>query len=259
MIDLHGATCQAAGRTAPVLNGVTVQIDSHELVLVVGANGSGKSTLARVIAGLMPLSAGTRSLRAHAHARVGLVLQDPVAQLVGATVEHDIAFGPECAGAPSDEITDVVDATLSRLGLTMVAARDPRELSGGEQQRVAIAGVLASQVDALVLDEPAAHLDAAGAAVVADVVKYVHASGIPVVLVSQRPDDIAHCTRVLALQAGRLVFDGNPRELLANEALVTQLGIGIPAATRLASRLSRRGIDFREVPVTIDELVTSVR
>jgi energy-coupling factor transport system ATP-binding protein len=216
---------------APVLQDLDFTIDAGEFVLLAGASGSGKSTLCRLLNGLIPhlyggewqgqlMVAGADPRRTPPHQlsrEVGLLLQRPDAQCLAATVARDIAFGPACQGLDRSTITHRVREAVDRLDIAHLLDRSPHTLSCGEQQRVALAGVLAMGPKLLVLDEPFAFLDAAGAAQLREVLRRLHDSGMTVIVAEHRLGELTDlASRMLVLRRGRLVADGSPETVLAS-------------------------------------------
>jgi energy-coupling factor transporter ATP-binding protein EcfA2 len=239
----------------PVLDRISFDLAAGELVAIVGANGSGKSTLARALAGLVPLESGSVVGARHGAPLVGLVLQDPAAQLVEVTAADEVALGPRHAGLAPAQVATLVDSQLDAHGLRALAGRDPASLSGGQQQRLASAAITACAVDVLVLDEPTALLDEparrAFAARVREVVGHRAAAWI-----TQEPDEVAACDRVLVLDAGQLVWDGPVDAWLADPSIAATWGLDLPAPARIAHALHQRGVLLHGegVPRTLDEL-----
>jgi len=215
-----------AGRSRPAVDGVTLHIEPGERVLLLGASGSGKSTLLQGWAGVLggaDEGIVTGALRVDGAApderrgRVGLLLQDPDAQLVHARARDDVGFGPENLGVPAAHIGDRVDTALAAVGLTLPADAEGARLSGGQRQRLALAGLLALEPAALLLDEPTAQLDPAGAVQVVDAVAaLVRERGLTLVVVEHRVDLwLPHVDRVVVLDRGRVVADGPAAAVLA--------------------------------------------
>lgn len=214
-----------AGRARPAVDGVTLQIEPGERVLMLGASGSGKSTLLQGWAGVLGgADEGTvgGALRVDGAApderrgRVGLLLQDPDAQLVHARARDDVGFGPENLAVPPARIADRVDAALAAVGLALPAGAEGARLSGGQRQRLALAGLLALEPAALLLDEPTAQLDPVGAAqVVEAVADLVRDRARTLVVVEHRVDLwLPYVDRIVVLDRGRVVADGPAADVL---------------------------------------------
>lgn len=239
--------------STPALADVSLEVRPGEILAVVGANGSGKSTLALACNGLVLPSAGRvevdgmdtsdESLTWDVRSRVGLVLQDPDDQIVGTSVESDVAFAPENLGVPRAEIRERIDWALDVVGLRGLESREPHLLSEGQKQRLAIAGALAMRPAYLVLDEPTAMLDPRGRREVLDVVRrLVCEQGTGVLHVTHRLDELASAHRVAALEEGRIAYLGEPAGLLLDKQLMRACAITHPASWELAEELRRLGL-----------------
>ncbi|MFN4001762.1 ATP-binding cassette domain-containing protein [Microcella sp.] len=239
-LGAHGWSWTPAGRTDPVLADLELSIAPGERVLLLGASGSGKSTLLQAWAGVLggadegerqgqlTVDDGEAGAR---RGRVGLLLQDPDAQLVLARARDDVAFGPENLGEPVDEILAGVPRALEAVGLAALADADTRRLSGGQQQRLALAGVLAMRPAALLLDEPTAQLDPEGVReAAAAVAALVDEHGLTLVVVEHRVDVWAPLVdRVVVLEAGRVVADGPVADVLGEQgSRLAQGGVWVP-------------------------------
>jgi energy-coupling factor transporter ATP-binding protein EcfA2 len=177
--------------------------------------------------------------------RVGIAFASPATQLSGvaATVYEEVAFGPMNLGVPRSELIARTEEALAALKIEGLAERDPAQLSGGQQQLVAIAGLMALRPAHLVLDEPTAQLDPAGTAMVAAALAGLAAGGASILVAEQKTDLLAGiCSRVVALEAGRVVLDGVAAEILGDPRLAG-LGVTPPAAVRL-----RREADDANLP-----------
>ena len=267
LIDISGL--QFWYGDAEALAGIDLRIREGEFVAVVGANGSGKSTLARLLGGLERPGAAAAAVacghdllthdgRIAARRDVGVLFQDPENQFVGANVEEDLAFGPENLGWPAERIAARVAEVVETFGLGDLLERAPQSLSGGQKQRTALAGVLAVPRRVLVLDEPTSMLDPAGREDVLRAVRGLHAGGLTVVYVTQEMDEVAEATRVVALQAGRVAFDGPPAGLFSDVGLVDQLSLGLPVPAAVAAELAHRGRRLAGLPISLDDLVAAL-
>lgn len=218
-------------RTRPelALEDVSLELKQGELLLIAGSSGCGKTTLARCINGLIPRSyRGDRSGKVLLHGRevadmqipemaqvVGTLLQDPERQIVASNVYNEIAFGPENLGMPRAEIMSRVDQALKRLNLEYLRERETFNLSGGEKQKVALAGVLTMNPSILLLDEPLASLDPASAHEALQVFRSLADEGKTVILVEHRVEDAiaAKPDRMLYMEDGRIKYLGGIHDL----------------------------------------------
>ncbi|RYJ15128.1 ABC transporter ATP-binding protein [Halogeometricum borinquense] len=200
---------------------VSLEIEAGEFVVLAGANGSGKTTLVRHFNGLLEPDTGDIAVNGQsvsenpvaARTAVGMVFQDPRDQFVAATVGADVAFGPENLGLPRAEIDDRVADALDAVNLRGRRNERIDELSGGEQERVAIAGALAMHPDHLVLDEPFTGLDAPARNAVMDRLTALHGNGTSIVVVTHDLRDVQTLAdRVVVLSDGRVVVDETPEQ-----------------------------------------------
>ena len=254
------------------LTDVSFCVRKGELLGIAGHTGSGKSTLIQHMNGLVHPTEGTVLIEGQDLAdkrvadavktKVGVVFQYPEHQLFANTVYEDVAFGPRNLGCSADEADARVRAALAQVSLPFdeVAQKSPFELSGGQQRRCAFAGVLAMRPEVLVLDEPVAGLDPAARREFLDLVSDLHAQGLTVVMVSHSMEDLAErCDRVLIMNRGGVAAYGTPREVFADEASLKSIGLGLPAAQRMARRLADAGapIDASAI-LTIEDLAESL-
>ena len=259
-------------------DGVTFTLRAGEVVLLMGPSGSGKSTLALALNGLVPHAVpaemhgsvrvddiDTRDASVAALSeRVGMVLQDADAQIVTGSVLDEVCFGPENLSLPVPEILRRAEAALRRVGLWERRDDNPDILSGGGRQRVAIAAALALDSDTIVLDEPTANLDAAGADDVYDALAEIAADGRHTIVLIEHDLDraVRIVDRVIVIDRdGHPVADGTPREVLAGRAdELHQLGVWLPPATEAGRRLRHAGVfDADEpLPLTGEELTAAL-
>jgi energy-coupling factor transport system ATP-binding protein len=251
------------------IDGLTCSIEAGEYVAVVGGNGSGKSTFARHLnALLLPTSGEVRvaglDTREAASAplvrrHVGMVFQNPDNQLVATIVEDDVAFGPENLGLAPAEIRRRVDDALARVGMDAYRQRPPHLLSGGQKQRVAIAGVLAMRPQCIVLDEATTMLDPGGRdEVLATIRDLNRRDGITVVLITHSLDELADATRVLALDAGRIVADGTPADVIDRADTIPGGRLVRPVLAALARDLRADGVPVPRGAFTIEAVAEGI-
>ena len=246
------------------LRDVSLTVRRGEFLGLAGHTGSGKSTLVQHLNGLirpqegsvcaLGLDLSSKKGAAAVKAKVGVVFQYPERQLFAETVAQDVAFGPRNLGLPQDEVVRRVATSLARVGLDLAAIGDksPFELSGGQQRRVAFAGVLAMEPEVLVLDEPMAGLDPAARREFLELIDRLHREGLTVVMVSHSMDDLANCCdRIVVMNEGAVFADGTPAQVFAHANELKSIGLGVPAAQRMALSLVQAG-----VPLRCDKLYT---
>jgi len=267
LIELRDVWFKYEGTEDYALKGISLEIHDGEFVLLVGPSGAGKSTLLRTLNGLIPHfysgemkgavlvdGVDTRDVPVSELARrVGLVFQNPENQLVTLSVEREIAFGLENTGISREAIREAILRTATELGIEELLDKPIPQLSGGQKQIVAIASVLAMGASHLALDEPTSELDPASALIVADVLKRINESGRTVIVSEQRLDLFAPLAdRVIAISDGRVIADGNPREVLASEA-VLRAGVLPPRVIQIYLEMSRAGLARGEPPINVEE------
>lgn len=246
----------------PVLHDVTLSFEKGEFVAILGRNGSGKSTFAKLLNLILEASDGsividgkpvsadlTEEEIIDLRKRVGMVFQNPDNQLVATVVEEDVAFGPENLGIPPGEIRRRVDEALSLVDMTEYSLHAPHKLSGGQKQRIAIAGVIAMLPDCILFDESTAMLDPRGRAEVMNTLTRLNREkGITTLLITHNMDEAVQADRVVVIDNGRVQMDGTPQEVFSHTKELFALGLAVPQATELATKLG-----IREVPLTPTE------
>ena len=242
VIEASRLTYTYPGELKPAIKEISFQVESGQLVALIGANGAGKSTLCLALAGLIPTlfhgqmqgTVKVHGLDTRLHSpgefagRVGLVLQNPANQLSGMryTVYEEVAFGLENLGVPRTEMPRRIELALRQVGLIDQSDRYPYSLSGGQQQRLALASILVLEPPVLLLDEPTAMLDPQGSQEFFEIIRNLAGTGTTVVIAEHRLEWIGqYADRVIALSQGKIILDGTPREVLGNPVL-TQAGIG---------------------------------
>jgi len=270
IISLRGVTFRYPRALAPALRYVSLEVGEGERMLLVGPTGSGKSTLLRLLIGVVPhltpgdlvgeaevLGLDVRTTPPHALAArgVALVAQDPAETFVAERVGAEVAFGPEGLALPPAEIDARAGEALAAVGLGGFERRRVRELSGGEQQRVALAAALAMRPRLLLLDEPTAHLDEATArGILRSIDAVARDRGMSLVIVEHRLGIVARmATHALVIAAGTVARTGDPRSVLA-DVRVAELGVPVPRSTLAATAL-RLG---EPVPLAPEELAARI-
>ena len=229
------------GSGRPALSGVSLDLRQGEYVGVVGPNGGGKSTLVRLLNGLLKPDSGrvlvsgrdpaTEPFEVRKH--LGVLFQNPENGLVAPFVEDDVAFGLENLGVPREEMRERVASAIRTVGLEGFERREPHTLSGGEKQRVALAGLLVAEPEILVLDEPTSMLDSAGRM---EVLEYLHAlqSEKTVLHVTHHLEELTGADRIYVLNGGELVADETPERFFSNAELLRENRLVLPVVPRLA-------------------------
>ena len=248
------------------IDGVDVDIKKGDFVAVLGHNGSGKSTLAKHVNGLLLPTEGTvwvgdMDTRDEEHIwdvrkTAGMVFQNPDNQIIGNIVEEDVGFGPENIGVPTEEIWKRVEESLKAVGMTAYRLQSPNKLSGGQKQRGAIAGVMAMKPECIILDEPTAMLDPNGRR---EVIRTIHelnrAEGITVLLITPYMEEAIEADRIIVMDDGRIVMDGQPREIFSRVKELKSHGLDVPQVTELAWELKEAGMPLTDGILSREELV----
>jgi len=246
----------------PVVSEVDLAIETGTFVSIIGHNGSGKSTLAKLFNALLVPAAGTIVVSGfetgneetiwEIRRQVGMVFQNPDNQIVGTTVEDDVAFGMENVGVDPMQMRARVDASLQAVKMDGFELEQPHRLSGGQKQRVAIAGILAMRPAVIILDEATAMLDPQGRKEVVSLVHQLHVEhGLTVINITHFPEETLISDRVIVMHEGNLVADGSPEQVYAQVDKLRKMGLDVPFAVRLRHKLASNGIDLS--PVLLQE------
>ena len=254
----------AEGLAPIVLDGVDLAIEAGSFVAVLGHNGSGKSTLAKHMNAILLPSGGkvwVDGMDTADEARlldirrtVGMVFQNPDNQIVANVVEEDVAFAPENLGVPPAEIRQRVDAALKAVGMYEYREHAPHLLSGGQTQRVAIAGVIAMAPRCIVLDEPTAMLDPVGRREVLRTIQTLNrTSGVTVVLITHHMDEAALADRLVVMAGGHVVADGTPKTVFSRVEELKAVGLTVPETVELCYELRQDGLELPLDALSVEE------
>ena len=240
--------------TGRALNRVSFFVTRGERVAILGHNGSGKSTLSKIIGGIIDPSEGScfvsgkniqemefRELRG----KIGMLFQDPENQIVAAMLEDDVAFAPENQGLTPDEIQLRVDMALAQTDMLKKKDSAVSALSGGEKQRAALAGVLAANVECLILDEPTAMLDPSGRRKIEKVLRLLHADGMTIIQITHQleAESFSDIQKVIVLSEGQIKWQGTTNEFWDNAEI---LGFTVPDSLKIERLCYSKGIIFPE-------------
>ncbi len=269
MIEVNNISFSYSNNGPEAISGLSFNLYPGQWVVVIGANGSGKSTMGRHLNGLLlpqkgeVIVDGISTLKEDGlvaiRQKVAFVFQNPDNQIVATTVEDDIAFGPENLGLPAEEIRRRVDEALKITGLTHLRHKEPYLLSGGEKQRLAIAGALAMESPYLILDEPTSMLDPQMRRQVLDTLAYLHRQmGKTIIYITNLMEEALLGQRLLVLSRGKLVADSSPREVFGNFQAMEEWGLKPPVLNRLSARLAEAGFPRLKGTLTLEEMVDSI-
>ena len=239
MIRVENLSYRYDRETPAVLAGIHLSIAEGTHVALLGPNGCGKTTLIKHLNALLYPTAGSvrvdgmvttdpASVR-EIRRRVGMVFQNPDSQIVGMTVEEDVAFGPGNLALPPAEIRRRVDECLEAVGLKGFEQRGPHTLSGGEKRLLSIAGVLAMSPRYIAFDEPTAYLDPAARRRVLAIIGRLHREGMTIIHIAHEVRDISGADRIVVMDRGSIVIEGPPAEVFGRGDLLGPIGLDCPA------------------------------
>ncbi|MGO1383487.1 MAG: ABC transporter ATP-binding protein [Arachnia sp.] len=267
VVAMHDFSFSYDGSGAWQLSNVTIDLVKGERLAIMGATGAGKSTLAMALNGLVPHhhegqvsgEVVVEGLRTVDHSnvdivrKVGLVMQDPETQITGQTAVTDAAVGPANFGLPREVVMERATRSLELVGLGDLADRDTHSFSGGQKQRLVVAGVLAMDSGILVLDEPTSELDPLGTAELFALVRRLSADADKtIVLIEHEAELIADWAhRLVVLDGGRVVYDGPPVDFFKNASAVASAGLRAPHVTQAALALAAEGRFSGPIPISL--------
>ena len=257
----------AGEEEAPVraIDDVSLRVEKGSFTAIIGRNGSGKSTLAKNLNGLLLPSGGSVYVKnwdtkdeTHIwdiRQSAGMVFQNPDNQLVSSIVEDDVAFGPENLGVEPEEIRRRVDKALESVNMGRYKKKAPHNLSGGQKQRIAIAGVVAMKPECIIFDEPTAMLDPRGREEIMEIIRELHEEGITVILITHFMEEAVQADRIVIMDNSRILLDGTPEEIFAQEETLREVNLEVPMAVELAGKLRKRGVRIPRNVITSEGLV----
>ena len=252
----------------PVLRSLDLSIREGEYIALIGPNGCGKTTLIKHYNALLFPEEGdvfvdgmnTKDPAAVRDIRqtVGMVFQNPDSQIIGMSVEEDVAFGPGNLGIPPGEIQRRVEASLAMVGMAGCEKRPPHTLSGGEKRLISIAGVLAMNPRYIALDEPTASLDPSSRKRVLGIMKDLNRQGISIIHITHDMNEISLADRVMVMDRGIISLNGSPQEVFTEIDYLKQLGLRIPEVTELLLQLRQKGWNVSTNLLTIEDACSEI-
>ena len=252
-----------------VLDGISLDIPSGQFVAILGPNGSGKSTLAKHLNVLLLPNEGTVWIDGkdtHAKERlweirsqVGMVFQNPDNQIIGTSVEEDVAFGPENKNIEPEKIRKIVETVLRKVKLWDRRKASPSILSGGQKQRLATADALAGLPACLVLDEPTAMLDPDSRKEVINIVKELNRKeGMTIILITHHTDEVVDADRIVLMKDGKIIGDDTPKKIFADYELLKKAKMDIPPVVELGMRLEKQQIGLEGPVLQEQEMIEKI-
>ena len=252
-----------------VLDGISLDIPSGQFVAILGPNGSGKSTLAKHLNVLLLPNEGTVWIDGkdtHAKERlweirsqVGMVFQNPDNQIIGTSVEEDVAFGPENKNIKPEKIRKIVETVLRKVKLWDRRKALPSRLSGGQKQRLATADALAGLPACLVLDEPTAMLDPDSRKEVINIVKELNRKeGMTIILITHHTDEVVDADRIVLMKDGKIIGDDIPKKIFADYELLKKAKMDIPPVVELGMRLEKQQIGLEGPVLQEQEMIEKI-
>ncbi|HOV27979.1 MAG TPA: ATP-binding cassette domain-containing protein [Pseudobacteroides sp.] len=269
MISIKGLSFIYNDTKEPALNNINIEISEGEFVGIAGPTGAGKSTLTLCLNGVIPhflhgdfygeVKVDGKDTVDNGCAKiaysVGSVFQDPEAQIVSTRVEDEIAFGLENLNIPRIEIGERIKESLEMTGISELRDYSTSQLSGGQKQRVAIASAIALRPKILVLDEPTSELDPKGSLDIFNTLQRLNQEyNITIVVVEQKIQLLSeYCSRLVIMDKGNIILDGETRTVLAEQETLQKIGVSAPPVTRLAYMLKKEGLYQGGFPINVEE------
>ncbi|ALT68186.1 energy-coupling factor ABC transporter ATP-binding protein [Methanobrevibacter millerae] len=252
------------------LKNINMDIYKGQKVAIMGPNGAGKSTLFSHFNGLTEPTSGhvevdgkaikyDRDTLLEVRQKVGIVFQDPNDQLFAPTVKEDVAFGPMNLGLDYEEVERRVDEALTMVGMEQYMDKTPHHLSGGQQKRVAIAGIIAMRPEIMILDEPTAGLDPEGVEKVLDILDNLNKEGMSIVISSHDIEMVNEfAEKIFVLNNGEILESGDKHEIFSNKELLKKAHLKAPITTEILYTLKEKGYNVDTTKISIDEVVEEI-
>ena len=252
------------------LKNINMEIYKGQKVAIMGPNGAGKSTLFSHFNGLTEPTSGHVEIDGKAikydkdtllevRQKVGIVFQDPNDQLFAPTVKEDVAFGPMNLGLDYEEVERRVDEALTMVGMEQYMDKTPHHLSGGQQKRVAIAGIIAMRPEIMILDEPTAGLDPEGVEKVLSILNELNNEGMSIVISSHDIEMVNEfAEKIFVLNEGEILESGDKNEIFSNKELLKKAHLKAPITTEILYTLKEKGYTVDTTKISIDEVVEEI-
>ncbi len=248
-----------------VIDDISLSINEGEFICIIGKNGSGKSTFVKCLNALILPSSGDVTIYGmntkdesnliNIRRNIGMAFQNPDNQIVASIVEEDVAFGMENLGFESEEMDKRIDESLNILGIKDSRYSQTNKLSGGQKQKVSLAGILCLKSKILVLDEPTSMIDKNGRIDLLNKVYELNKNQkITVILISHYIEEIKYADRVLVMNNGKIINDDTPKNTVLKEEILLEAGIELPYITKLSKLLKEKGKNLKGNEFTVKEL-----
>ncbi|MEE1337030.1 ATP-binding cassette domain-containing protein [Methanobrevibacter sp.] len=252
------------------LKNVNLKIKKGEKIAIMGPNGAGKSTLFSHFNGLSEPTSGHVEIEGEkiiferdellkVRQKVGIVFQDPNDQLFAPTVKEDVAFGPMNLGLEYEEVERRIKESLEMVGMAGFEEKTPHHLSGGQQKRVAIAGIIAMRPDIMILDEPTAGLDPEGVDKVLNILNKLNEEGMSIVISSHDIEMVNHfADKIFVLYDGEIIAEGDKHQIFSDKELLKKAHLKAPVTTEILYKLKANGLNVDTEKISIDETVDEI-
>lgn len=252
------------------LKNINMEIEKGEKVAIIGPNGAGKSTLFSHFNGLTEPTSGCVKIEGKpisfekdellkVRQKVGIVFQDPNDQLFAPTVKEDIAFGPMNLGLSYDEVEKRVEDALKMVGMENYEDKTPHHLSGGQQKRIAIAGIIAMKPELMILDEPTAGLDPDGVEKVLNIMNQLNEEGMTLIISSHDIDMISkYADKIFVLYNGEIIESGNKNKIFSDMELLKKAHLRTPITTEILYNLKESGLNVNTEKISVKDTCAEI-